>query len=194
MSLNICEGSEVAWLGSIGGKKQNESPIPPDVILDSDDYSFKSCISQFAIYNRDYVTSKDYFLDRLNEDYDKFAEDAEKVRKDLAKARKKEAKQQAKERAAMQKAAAKQRAAMQKAAAKQGAGHGNCINECEKTYGAFVANNDAYKECGHPSFCNSSMSNAACANHRRTAQACIERYMARMSKENEHCKRMCQLH
>ena len=92
---NYCEGSKIAWSGSIGGDAHSPDPIPPETILTSNEFSFKNCIESFAIYNDDYVTSKEYFLNRLQEDYKRFSKEAEKVRKDIAKAKKKSAEQQA---------------------------------------------------------------------------------------------------
>jgi hypothetical protein len=127
---DYCKGSEIAWSGSIGGDAESPDPIPPETILTSNEFSFKNCIESFAIYNDDYVTSKEYFLNRLQEDYKRFSERAKKVRKDIAKAKKKSAEQRA--------AAAKKAAAAQKKAQQNyiywNSPRGKCESRCNQQY------------------------------------------------------------
>ena len=105
---DYCHGSEVAWLGNIGGHySENYTQLrPQDLIVDNDkyftrfynnksqSYSFKECIELFRIYTEDYITSKAYFIDRLKQDQDKTAKDAAAVRKKKAGNAKKAKKQQ----------------------------------------------------------------------------------------------------
>ena len=139
---DYCHGSEAAWLGSIGGSQQLDSPIPPDQILESHDtvftrtymnrttnHSFGGCIEQFDIYKVDYVTSKDYFINRLQNDYNRFSKDAAKARKEIAQAKKRQA---------------KQKQAAWNNYIYNNSPRGKCESDCNKRY---KKNSDSWKTC-----------------------------------------------
>ena len=82
-----CNGILAAREGSI----QTPNPITPEIIMTEDVYdvpksisSFRSCINGFNIFHDDYVTSKDYFLKRLQKDQDDYSQEASKIRKNKA--------------------------------------------------------------------------------------------------------------